>query len=42
MSWLGYLYEKGYGVEKNEKEAIMWYKKSGDNFAKNRLKVLDK
>ncbi len=37
---IGYLYENGLGVEKNEQEAIMWYQKAADNGCPYGLKNL--
>ena len=28
---IGYLYENGYGVEKDEQEAVEWYEKAAEN-----------
>jgi TPR repeat protein len=37
------MYRKGYGVGKNDEEAVKWYKKAakqGNEYAKNNLKKL--
>ncbi|MGO9518609.1 MAG: hypothetical protein ACLPND_16370 [Candidatus Korobacteraceae bacterium] len=43
MRGLGWLYENGAGVEKDQKQAITWYRKAaqrGDQTAKDNLKRL--
>jgi TPR repeat protein len=43
MGYLGFMYENGYGVEKDPAQAVSWYRKgaaAGDNFSINRLKAL--
>lgn len=43
--YLGYLYEKGYGVNKDYAKALKWYRKAADkseDLAKDRIKELEK
>ena len=41
--WLGWMYDKGYGVPENDSEAIRWYRKAAEqglSAAQNRLGVM--
>ena len=43
QSWLGLMYEKGYGVAKDYAQAVEWYRKAaqqGDAYAQNKLGIM--